>query len=336
MASSVATIASGAIQKLISALPDMGIDPAPLLAETGIESSVVADRDARVPIEKLHALWNAILLLRAPQHTALHVAERYTPSDYGLVGFVAMNSATLGEALRHIVRYSGLWMDDPVVHLEGCVVSVAYGGHYADSAGLRVATESAPAEILNGARVATQQTITPVEVRFAHAAPRDDSAYNKFFGCPVLFAQRDIAMVLRPEDLALPLPKADAQLGAFLRDMANQRASVAHAGEESALDRVRAIVGEELQQGVPSFEIVARRLAMSDRTLRRRLEQNGTSFRALVDETRAGLARRYVRDKRLPLSEVAFMLGFSEPSAFHRAFKRWTDTTPSIWRSRPQ
>ena len=90
------------------------------------------------------------------------------------------------------------------------------------------------------------------------------------------------------------------------------------------------------QEGVPTLEQVAKRLATSERTLRRRLEEGGTSFRNLLDETRAELARSYVRDRRLPLTEVAFLLGFSEPSAFHRAFKRWTDTTPSAWRQRAE
>ncbi len=334
MAPAVPTIASGAIRKLIDAARDMGADTGVLLAEAGVDPRAVDDRDARVPIVSLHALWNAILRDTPKASTAVFDATPYTPGDYGLVGFVVMNSATLGEALTHMVRYIGLWTDDPAFQLEDGVVSIAYRERFADSAGLRVSTEAAPVEILHGARIATQKPITPVVVRFSHGAPNDVSAHEKFFGCPVLFEQKDIAMVFRQEDLALPLPKADPQLGAFLREMANQALSARVVGEPSVLDKIRAIVAEELQKGVPALEIVAQRLAMSDRTLRRRLEENGTSFRAVLDDTRADLARKYVRDKRLPLSEVAFMLGFSEPSTFHRAFKRWTKTTPSLWRAR--
>jgi AraC-like DNA-binding protein len=149
----------------------------------------------------------------------------------------------------------------------------------------------------------------------------------------VRFAQADTAVVFRPDDLALPLPKADERLGAFLRDMANEALRERGAGEASPLDTLREIIARELQRGVPSLKIAARSMATSERTLRRRLEASGTSFRVLLDETRARLAREYVRDERLPLSEVAFMLGFSEPSAFHRAFKRWTGTTPSLFRA---
>src|SRR5262249_16896150 len=105
-------------------------------------------------------------------------------------------------------------------------------------------------------------------------------------------------------------------------------------GDDSPLDRMRELIAEALQSGVPTLDQIAKKMATSERTLRRRLEAEGTSFRALLDETRARLARSYVSDRRMPLSEVAFLLGFPEPSAFHRAFKRWTETTPSAWRAR--
>lgn len=328
------TIASGAIEKLVVALKEAKLDPAPLLAEVGIDPGVLDDRDARVPVEKLHRLWDVAIREAPRTEAAMLGAERYSPGDYGLVGFVAMNSATLGEAVGHMVRFVGLWTDEPGMRLlEDGTLSIFYRSHFDDSPGVRMATEATAAEILHGARTLTQKRLTPREVRFVHRAPRDVSAHDAYFGCPVRFGQRDTALVFQPGDLALPLPKADAQLGAFLQQMANEALRARGEQEPSPLDTIREILAHELQKGVPSLGVVARRMATSERTLRRRLEQSGTSFRELLDRTRAELARQYVRDKRLPLSEVAFMLGFSEPSAFHRAFKRWTDTTPALWRA---
>lgn len=329
------TIASGAFKKLLASFAALGVDADALCAEVSIDRSKVEDRDARFPITKLWALWEACLA-RAPRPgSAVLVAQEYQPGDYGLVGFVAMNSATLGEALAHVVRYVGLWTDDPEMRLdERGVLRVAYDAKLPECLGRRVATEAAPAELLHGARVLTQTRVTPIEVRFAHEAPDDTSVHEAFFGCPVRFDAEDTAVVLRPEDLALPMPKADAQLGAFLRNMANDALASRPGRPASPHDRIRGIVAEELQRGVPGLDQIARRLATSERTLRRRLEESGTSFRALVDETRADLARSYVADPRLPLSEVAFLLGFSEPSAFHRAFKRWTGATPQAFRKR--
>ncbi len=330
------TIASGAIQKLIVAIREMGVDPAPLVAEAGIDFAVAEDRDARVPIESLHRLWNAAVRESPRAEAAVVNAERYSPGDYGLVGFVVMNCATLGEAVRHMVRYSGLWTDEPVMRLlDDGAVTISYATHFEDCPGARLAIEAAASEIVNGARVVTQTHITPREVRFAHRPPRDVVAHASYFGCPVRFSEGLSAVVFDKDDLALPLPKADAQLGAFLREMANEALRERGGSQPpNALDAIRELVAHELQRGVPSLGLVARKMATSERTLRRRLEENGTSFRALLDDTRAELARKYVRDKHLPLSEVAFMLGFSEPSAFHRAFKRWTDTTPAQWRQR--
>jgi AraC-like DNA-binding protein len=329
------TIASGAIRKLLDALESEGVDPAPMLADVGLEAALVADQDGRVPLERLHALWEAAVRAMPRMEAAVVGAERYAPGDYGLVGFVAMNSTTLGEAIRHAVRYLGLWTDDPGIELhDDGTLTVFYRTRFADRLGLRLATEATPAELLNGARVVTQKRITPLAVRFAHPAPADTSAHRAFFGCPLEFGAPDNAMRLEPADLALCLPKADAQLGAYLRSLANQALERRGGSEPGELGRIRGIIAEELQRGVPTQSVVAQRLATSERTLRRRLEAEGTSFRALLDGTRAELAKNYVRDRSLPLSEVAFLLGFSEPSAFHRAFKRWTDSTPSAWRAR--
>lgn len=331
----VPTIASGAVKKLVTFVEDSGLDPAPMIAAADIDPVLVSDQDGRVPIVALHALWEQVLAKVPRADGAVIGAERYAPGDYGLVGFVAMNSPTLGDALRQVVRFLGLWTDEPGVELDDDgTLHIVYRAPFPDRIGLRFATEATPAEILNGARLLTQKHIRPKAVRFAHPGPRDSSAIDAFFGCKVAFRSPDCALVFEPEDLALPLPKADAQLGDYLRSVATQALEKRGGSETSPLDKIRGRIAEELQKGVPSLEQVAKALATSERTLRRRLEEEGTSFRELLDETRAGLARSYVSDKRLPLSEVAFLLGFSEPSAFHRAFKRWTGTTPNAWRAR--
>jgi len=329
------TIASGAIRKLLAVFEEEGVDPTPHLSATGIDPALVADQDARIPLERLHALWEAAMRVAPRPDAALRGAERYSPGDYGLVGFVAMNSATLEEAIRHAMRYMGLWTDDPGLGLrDDGTLTITYRTPFADRPGLRLATEATPAELLHSARLLTQQRIAPIEVRFVHSAPPDVTAHEVYFGCPVRFGAEDNAMRLSPDDLRLPMLKADAQLGAYLRSVANQALEKHGGAEETELARIRELIAEDLQKGVPTLDQIAKRLCTSGRTLRRRLEAEGTSFRALLDQTRSELARSYVRDKRLPLSEVAFLLGFSEPSAFHRAFKRWTDSTPNAWRAR--
>jgi len=326
----VPTIASGALKKLVSGASARGADAGAILRAAGVPPSALEEADSRVPIASLHAAWDRLLdaLPRIDVETAA-----YAPGDYGIVGFVVMNSATLADALKHLVRYVGLWTDDPAFELDGATVRFTYRHAFRDSPGMRRATEAAPVEMVHGARLLTRSHVVPREVRFAHGPPDDVLAYTRFFGCPVRFDAEDHAIVFRSEDLDLPLAQADAQLGAFLRGHA-ESALAKRGTEDSPLDGVRRILAQELQRGVPSIDVVAARMAASERTLRRRLEASGTTFRALLDETRAELARSYVADARMPLAEVAFMLGFSEPSAFHRAFKRWTRTTPAAFRAK--
>jgi AraC-like DNA-binding protein len=130
----------------------------------------------------------------------------------------------------------------------------------------------------------------------------------------------------------MPIPRGDPALGRFLSDLANRALAERAPAPSSLHEELRALIGEELSRGVPTLDVLARRMATSPRTLRRRLESEGTTFRDLIDRTRAELARGYVSRPELPLCEVAFLLGFSAPSAFHRAFKRWTGRTPSSYR----
>lgn len=330
---SVPTISSGAIAKLLSTLTELGVDPAPIFAEAALDPAVCDDTDARVPLATLHALWEAVLHRWPRDDAALVGALRYRPGDYLLVGFVCMNSATLGEALGHVVRYLGLWTDDPGMRLhEDATLEVVYRTRFADRPGLRCATEASLAEILQAARLVTQTDLAPREVCFTHPAPADVAAHEAFFRAPVRFGQPATLMRLRAEQLAMPLPSADPQLGQFLRGLANEALARRSEAPGSFVEELRSAIAEELQRGVPTLGQLARRMALGERTLRRRLEQEGTRFRDVLDQTRAELAESYVRDRRLPLSEVAFLLGFSEPSAFHRAFRRWTGTTPAAFR----
>jgi AraC-like DNA-binding protein len=187
-------------------------------------------------------------------------------------------------------------------------------------------------------RLLSNARIRPAEVTFAHPAPPDPGPYERFFDGPVRFGQPSTVMHLVPAQLAMPIPRADPVLGSLLREAASRAlAEVGSATPATAptslAGQLRDIMAEELQRGgPPGVAAIARRLGMSTRTLRRRLDEEGGSFRELVDDIRADLARGYLADLRLPVSEVAFLLGFSELSAFHRAFRRWEGTTPAAYR----
>jgi AraC-like DNA-binding protein len=181
------------------------------------------------------------------------------------------------------------------------------------------------------ARQATGADFAPVEVRFRHGAPADPSEHRRLFRAPLRFESGMNGVVLRRDLLDAPLVKADAGLCAVLeRHAAELLRRIPHATVLS--ERVRQLVAKDLASGVPSAGAVARGLSMSRRSLQRHLRADGTSHRDLVDTLRRELAMAYLAERRIAVAEVAFLLGFSEASAFHRAFKRWSGTTPAEYR----
>jgi AraC-like DNA-binding protein len=329
------TIASGALRKLFSFVREMGFDAEAVRERANVPREVLDDVDARVTISMLHDAWEAVAERIPRDDAALLTAKHYAPGDYGLVGFVAMACPTLDAALEQVVRYVGIWTEEPEFLYDDGVLRLEHRFARTDRVGLRRGTEAAFAEILNAARLLTQTPeLAPLAVVFEHPGPADPTAHEAFFGCPVRFGGAEHAMRFGPEALALEMPQVDPQLGEFLRARANEALRARGGNPASPLHRIREILAEELQRGVPTLPQIARRLATSERTLRRRLEEEGTSFREILDETRSRVAQKYVRDGSVSLAEVAFLVGFSETSAFNRAFKRWTGASPSAWRER--
>jgi AraC-like DNA-binding protein len=183
------------------------------------------------------------------------------------------------------------------------------------------------------ARQCTEARVVPVEVRFRHAPPADPARYERLFGTRPRYGQPADALVIEERVLDLPFARTDPGLAAVLGRHADALLAALPPLDASLTDRVRALVAEGLRGGDPQVKRIAAKLKMSERTLQRKLAAEGTTFDALVDRLREELARRYLTDERLAIAEVAFLLGYSEPSAFHRAFKRWTGTTPGELRA---
>lgn len=327
------TIAARALKKLLEVGPELGVEADAAFRQVGFDRAAWDDPDARVPISTLHAIWEIVVARAARPDCALVTARHYVPGDYDLVGFVCMNAATLRAALAHVIRYSRLWADEPTFEFaSSCNLRLGYRHVFADRPGLWTANEAGLAEILHAARLVMQTHIEPTAVRMTHPAPTDTRAHTAFFGVPVEFGAMHNELVFSEEQLDAAVPRADEQLGAYLRTLANE--ALARRGDpDSLMERLRHGIAEGLLNGVPELPELAKKLGMSERSLRRRLEELGTSFRDVLDAVRKELALNHLKDRRLPLSEVAFMLGFSEPSTFHRAFKRWTGETPAAYRS---
>jgi AraC-like DNA-binding protein len=290
------------------------------------------DPDERLPIATMLELLRGALELTHDPDLGLRAARMIEAGDYGALEYAASSASTVRAAFEIIVRYMGLVNDALEPHLE---IAGERALLHMDSAILlpRAAADFQMAAFY----VAVERSKTLVErprteIWFTHAAPDDTREYAVTFpGERVRFSMPSTAFVVPTSMLELPLLGANPKLHDLIRKHAELMLAElpkAHSFTQS----VRELITKELAGGDPSAMRVAKKLHMSSRTLARRLEEEGTTFKELVDDLRKGLALRYVGGHDLDISEVALLLGFSESSAFHRAFKRWTGETPLGYR----
>jgi AraC-like DNA-binding protein len=329
----LATVSVRSVQPALVRLRALGIEADAVLSAAGADPVILNDADARIPHELALRVWREAVRRSGDDAFGIHTAEGIRPGAFDILDYAIRSSATLGEGLARLVRYHGILHDAARVRLQ-------LDGSYAtlthalpgDGTGL----PRHVAEFIIGgwtvvARQATGVDFAPVEVRFRHGAPPDLTELQRLFRAPIRFDDAVNGLVFRRDMLEMPLVKSDPGLCALLE---RRVAELAERAPESHVlsERVRQLVAKQLSTGVPGAAATARGLAMSPRSLQRHLRSDGTSYRDLVDALRRDLATRYLSERRIAIAEVAFLLGFSEASAFHRAFKRWTGTTPAEYR----
>jgi AraC-like DNA-binding protein len=321
-----------ALRPLISGLLTLGYDPAPFLQTEGIDSDLLLEPDATVPMSACVGLLADGVRVTGDDNLGLHVAEHAELGSFDVHFYAMVSSPTLGAAFERVCRYQRLIHETSQVLLEKsgdrAVLSHRLSGG--------MAAPRQTAELLLGSwvragRVATGTDWSPAEVRFAHREPRDLRQHERFFGAPLRFATGENALVLPVALLDLPCRRTDPSLLSLLDGYAADRLGKPRAA--TFADRARAALSEELQAEDATARRLAARLAVSVRTLHRSLAAEGTSYRRLLDQLRLDIAGRHLEDDRVSIAEVAFLAGFSELSAFHRAFKRWTGRTPAAFRA---
>ena len=182
------------------------------------------------------------------------------------------------------------------------------------------------------AREATGTSLAPREVHFAHSAPDDPAEHRAFFQAPLTFEEPVNQLLFTREELTRPFRSADPALSGVACRRLEKMLKQLPPSDDSTAARVRRLLLESLAHGGASAGEVARELGMSERTLHRRLRAEKTSFRRILDALRGALSSDLLREPRIGIAEVAFLLGYSEPAAFYRSFRRWTGQTPLAFR----
>jgi AraC-like DNA-binding protein len=196
---------------------------------------------------------------------------------------------------------------------------------------MRISVEADLASGVSLSRQVCPEPFAPLAVYFTHSAPKTTAHHEAFFNCPVHFDTDKDALLLSPETLATRNILGDEGITQFLVSHLDQE--LAALEELLALpDRTKGEIARALSEGLPKMADIAAKLGLSVRSFHRRLADHGLSFQTLTEETRRDIAVGMLKDERYALSEIAFLTGYSEQSAFNRAFKRWTGVTPAAYR----
>jgi AraC-like DNA-binding protein len=316
----------------LRAAPRLGLDPSELLRRSGLREEDLRDPDARVPLGRIVDLWRAVIERVPDPVLGISLGRDVEVRHYGLVGYAMYYSPKLGEALLRLARYCRVINEAVQCELKQRkeATQVVIDGHPLLDA-LRHPIDGRLAAVLATSRKITGQPIVPLEVRFPYPQPADVAAYESFFECRLRFGQPDAALVLDPAALELPVEAGDPALSGYLDRLADQALDSLSA-DATFTDRVRRAIWTHLSSGAPTLQQTAGRLGVSSRTLQRRLRQDGTTFAGVLEVLRRDLAMKLLRNRSLAVYEIAFLLGYSEPSTFYRAFRRWTGRSPQAFR----
>lgn len=328
------TVQAKAVEKIVKAAAAHSIEPESLYRAVNLDPSVLNDPDNRIPFAQLVALYEKAAELTGDADFGLHLGQSITPTAFDVVGYCALNSPTLGASFTRVARYHSIWTDGALFTLETANETSAIVYSYVDTSlhDHRQDAEMTLATVTALCRNIASPDFAPTTVQFQHDAPADTSEHAKLFRCPIEFRAPANKLSFASSFLTLPIAKADASLCAVL-DRHAEELLAKFPPRDSLVDQVRSIITGELRGGDPSLERVADQLSLTPRTLQRKLQELGTSHNELLDQMRRQLAMRYLREPEMAICEVAYLLGFSESSSFHRAFKRWTGVTPKEFRS---
>jgi AraC-like DNA-binding protein len=328
--------ATGGIARLAcDRMRKQGKDPATLLSEAGLTRRAIDDCAIRVEVRSQIKLLELVARELDDELLGFHLALDFDLREIGLVYYVMASSELLSDALQNAARFSA-------INNEGARLRVVLDGTAAimlDYINVDRGSDLHQAEfwlvtMVRICRKVTNGRLVPLQLKLRHFREATPAEFKAFFGTDVTFAADGDAIVWSKQVAALPLVGRDGYLNNLLRGYAEQ--ALANMPREPAGLRadVEKILPALLPHGRANPSEIARQLGMSSRTLSRRLRQQGMTYASILDDFRANLARRYLNEKELPVSEVAWLLGYREFSSLTHAFKRWTGMTPRQFRSR--
>jgi len=317
------------------ALETRGIAPAPVFERAGVDSAHLQDAGARLPLSAMTRLWDAAVEASSDPCFGLSAGRHVHPTTFHALGYAWLASRSLREALDRFVRFTRLvstamTLRTVAVGAELELVLEAAGGGQPVSL---AAADASVAAVVMMCRTNYGETFRPLRVRLQRPPPPCEPQFAAFFAAPIAYGAPDNALVFAAADLDRALPTANAELARAADEVILRY--LARFDREDVATQARMKLMDLLPSGRVSARHVADALHLSTRSLQRKLAAHGTSLARLLEDTRRELAGQYVRNSRLSVGEITYLLGFSEPASFTRAFRRWYGVSPSAFRQTP-
>jgi AraC-like DNA-binding protein len=328
-------MAQGGLSRLaIARLESAGVPVAPLLKRVGLTPELIAEPQERLSVRSQIALLDEAAIALEDDCLGFTLARDHDPREIGLLYYVMASSRTLGEALKRLARYSRVTNEALVFgYREGnrLILNLGYAGvpRHSD----RHQIEFCMFAALRLCRMLTGQNLVPQHFSISHHRSEAIPEMARLVGTNVEFGADRDEFALNADARELPLVHADPFLNNLLLKYCETALADRRADKNQLRTRVENAIASVLPHGRVLVEDVARSLGMSERTLARKLSDEGLNFTEILQELRRDLATRYLDDRKLHVSKIAWLLGFNEVSAFTHAFKRWTGKTPSEMRT---
>jgi AraC-like DNA-binding protein len=324
------TILSANLGSIWTLLEDHGYNPERLFQEVGIDPEALKNAEGRIDLSRAIELWQKVDQLFNDPCWGLENGKYWHPSQLQALGYAWISSKTLREALNRVVRYSKILTEGLVYNLsegpDDVTIQVDFTFKHPASLNQPFA-ESSIAKIVTMGRINYGKKLKPLAVTFKHTEPKCSGEYFAFFKTNVRFGANKNSVSFSNEDIDKALMGYNPQLAKYADQAANQY--LAKLDDADLTHRVKIKIIEMMPSGEVTTKNIVKQLYLSERSFSRKLNEAGTSFRELLDETRREMVSEYQKDKNVDLREMPYLLGYQSYSSFFRAYKRWTGEAPS-------
>lgn len=325
----------GFVESLADAMRRLGQDPQHLFASYGLDAARLAEPRARLSIPRYMRLGHAAIQQSGEAGIGLLMGRCSRLSQLGLAGVTAMQAPTVREAARALTRFEPLYAANyrgqSSLHEDNQGAWLRFYSISPYNAYNRFVVDSVLASWAQQLSRLAQQALPVEKVQIEFPAPAYAAQYGELFDCPVEFASEHNQLRLSQQNLNLRNPEHCPSTWRHLLEIC-ERELTQLTRTRNLRERITQLLGPLLHGREPDLAEVAARLQLPIWTLRRKLAEEGTQFRSILNDTRRDLAMAYIRDTELAFGEIAYLLGFASAEAFQRAFKRWNQQTPGEYR----